>query len=259
MAFLLTIDVGNTNTVLGYFAGESLVATARVTTIRERTSDEHVLLLRELHAAKGLALPEVKNVIISSVVPSQEYPLKQAIKELFHFEAQVIAPGFRTGMRILYDMPQEVGADRIVNAVGAFERHGGPCIVVDFGTATTFDVVSPQGDYLGGVICPGAKISADALFTRAARLFRVDIGKPQKVVGKTTAWSIQSGLYWGTVAMSEGLIARLREENGWPDAKVVTTGGLATLFADASPDLATVDPDLTLHGLRILHDRNRKR
>lgn len=263
MGLLVALDAGNTNTVLGFFDGARLVATARLTTVRERTADEHVLLFQQVLAARGLAADAVSHVMVSSVVPSQDFPLRTACRDAFGVEATFVAPGIRTGMRILYDNPGEVGADRIVNAVAAFEVSGGPCIVVDFGTATTFDLVSSAGDYLGGVICPGPQISADALFTRAARLSRVDFLRPERIIGKTTKDSMQSGLFWGVVAQAEGLITRIREEHaaatGVAPEKigVITTGGLAPLFASASADLARVDPDLTLKGLRLLHERNR--
>lgn len=255
MGLLLALDVGNTNTVLGFFDGADLVATARVSTVRDRTADEHVLLLRQLVQARGRSLEEVVDVVAASVVPSQDFPLRAACRDAFGVDPLVVAPGIRTGMRILYDNPAEVGADRIVNAVAAVELYGTPCIVVDFGTATTFDVISASGDYLGGVICPGPGVSADALFTRAARLSRVDFLRPERVIGKTTAQSVQSGLYWGVLAQTEGLIQRIRAEMAVPDVKVVATGGLAPLFA-SSPELQAVDADLTLKGLKILHDRN---
>lgn len=256
-ALLVALDAGNTNTVLGFFDGETLVATARVTTVRERTSDEHVLLFRDLVAARKLSLDDVADVIVSSVVPSQDFPIRAACRDAFGVDPLFVAPGVRTGMKILYDHPSEVGADRIVNAVAAFEAVGGPCVVVDFGTATTFDVVSEKGEYLGGVICPGPRISADALFSRAARLSRVDFHRPDRIIGKTTAQSIQSGLFWGVVAMTEGLIARIKGELSLPDVKVVATGGLAPLFGAACPELTNIDSDLTLKGLRILYERNR--
>lgn len=256
MPLLVALDVGNTNTVLGFFEEDVLVATARITTIRERTADEFVLLLRELFAAKRRSLDEVEDVIVSSVVPSQDFPIRTACRDAFGVDPAFVAPGMKTGMKILYDHPAEVGADRIVNSIAAFEAYGGPLVVVDFGTATTYDVVSVAGEYLGGVICPGPRISADALFSRAARLSRVDFHRPERVIGKTTTQSVQAGLYWGVVAMTEGLIARIRAELG-QDVKVVATGGLAPLFASSCPELSHVDPDLTLRGLRILHDRNR--
>lgn len=256
MGLLLALDVGNTNTVIGFFQGEALVATARLTTVRERTSDEHSLFLRAVIEAKGRKVEEIDDVIVSSVVPSQDFPIRTACRDAFGIDPLFVAPGVKTGMKILYDHPSEVGADRIVNSVAAVAAYGAPCIVVDFGTATTFDVVTAAGDYLGGVICPGPGISADALFSRAARLSRVDLHRPEKVVGKNTAQSIQSGLYWGVLAQAEGLVARIRAELGEPKMRVVVTGGLAPLFSAASPDLALVDSDLTLRGLKILHDRN---
>lgn len=256
MGLLLALDVGNTNTVLGFFEGDGLVATARLTTVRDRTPDELALFLRAVIEGKGRAVAEVEDVIVSSVVPSQDFPIRSAGRDLFGIDPLFVAPGVKTGMRILYDHPSEVGADRIVNAVAAVARHGAPCIVVDFGTATTYDVVTASGDYLGGVICPGPGISADALFSRAARLSRVDLHRPERVVGKNTAQSIQSGLFWGVVAQAEGIVSRIRAELGEPRMKVVATGGLAPLFAAASPELAVVDSDLTLRGLKILHDRN---
>ena len=256
MGLLLALDVGNTNTVIGFFDGDALVATARLTTVRDRTSDEHALFLRAVIEAKGRKTAEIDDVIVSSVVPPQDFPIRAACREAFGIDPLFVAPGVKTGMKILYDHPSEVGADRIVNAVAAVAAYGKPCIVVDFGTATTFDVVTASGDYLGGVICPGPGISADALFSRAARLSRVDLHRPDRVVGKNTAQSIQSGLFWGVLAQAEGLVARIRAEMGEPEMKVVVTGGLAPLFATSSPDLALVDPDLTLRGLKILHDRN---
>ena len=256
MGLLLALDVGNTNTVIGFFDGDALVATARLTTVRDRTSDEHALFLRAVIEAKGRKTAEIDDVIVSSVVPPQDFPIRAACREAFGIDPLFVAPGVKTGMKILYDHPSEVGADRIVNAVAAVAAYGKPCIVVDFGTATTFDVVTASGDYLGGVICPGPGISADALFSRAARLSRVDLHRPDRVVGKNTAQSIQSGLFWGVLAQAEGLVARIRAEMGEPEMKVVVTGGLAPLFATSSPDLVLVDPDLTLRGLKILHDRN---
>src|SRR5512140_586900 len=234
MGLLLALDVGNTNAVIGFFEGDSLVATARLTTVRDRTSDEHALFLRAVIEARGRKVGEIDDVIVSSVVPPQDFPIRAACREAFGIDPLFVAPGVKTGMKILYDHPSEVGADRIVNAVAAVAAYGKPCIVVDFGTATTFDVVTASGDYLGGVICPGPGISADALFSRAARLYRVDIHRPEKVIGRNTAQSIQSGLYWGVLAQAEGLIARIRAELGEPEMKVVVTGGLAPLFAASS-------------------------
>ena len=242
---LLAVDVGNTNTVLGLFEGRELTAHWRLTTRRESTSDEIVLSVRGLLASIG-----------HTGVPSLKFPMKQALRQVTEREPLFVEPGIRTGMPILYDTPQEVGADRIVNAVAAHARLGGPCIVVDFGTATTFDVVSARGEYAGGVIVPGISISAEALFERAARLWRVEIRRPEKVIGKTTAASIQSGLYFGYLSLVDGLIDRIsREMNASP--RVIATGGLAELFGGGSDKIETVDPLLTLDGLLLVHERNR--
>ena len=235
MGLLLALDVGNTNTVIGFFQGDGLVATARLTTVRERTSDEHSLFLRAVIEGKGRKVEEIDDVIVSSVVPSQDFPIRTACRDAFGIDPLFVAPGVKTGMKILYDHPSEVGADRIVNAVAAVAAHGAPCIVVDFGTATTFDVVTAAGDYLGGVICPGPGISADALFSRAARLSRVDLHRPEKVVGKNTAQSIQSGLFWGVLAQAEGLVARIRAELGEPKMKVVVTLSLIHISEPTRP------------------------
>jgi type III pantothenate kinase len=189
-------------------------------------------------------------------VPSLGFPIRQAFKEIFGKEPAFVEPGIKTGMPILYDVPQEVGADRIVNAVAAHARLGGPCIVVDFGTATTFDVVTAKGEYAGGVIVPGVGISAEALFERAARLWRVEIRRPDRVVGKTTAGSIQSGLYFGYLSLVDGVIDRIEKEIG-AKPRVIATGGLAQLYGGGSERIEEVDPLLTLTGLRLIHERNR--
>jgi type III pantothenate kinase len=253
---LLAVDVGNTNTVLGLFEGRELTAHWRLTTRRESTSDEIVLSVRGLLASVGHTGELPMDVIVASVVPSLKFPMKQALRQITGREPLFVEPGIRTGMPILYDTPQEVGADRIVNAVAAHARLGGPCIVVDFGTATTFDVVTARGEYAGGVIVPGISISAEALFERAARLWRVEIRRPERVVGKTTAASIQSGLYFGYLSLVDGLIDRIsREMNASP--RVIATGGLAELFGGGSDKIETVDPLLTLDGLLLVHERNR--
>ena len=253
---LLAVDVGNTNTVLGLFAGRELTAHWRLTTRRESTSDEIVLSVRGLLASVGHTGDLPIDVIVASVVPSLKFPMKQALRQVTDREPLFVEPGIRTGMPILYDTPQEVGADRIVNAVAAHARLGGPCIVVDFGTATTFDVVTARGEYAGGVIVPGISISAEALFERAARLWRVEIRRPDKVIGKTTAASIQSGLYFGYLSLVDGLIDRIsREMNASP--RVIATGGLAELFGGGSEKIETVDPLLTLDGLLLVHERTR--
>ena len=252
---LLAVDVGNTNTVLGLYEGETLRRHWRLTTRRESTSDEVALSVRGLLADVGLA-QDRPAVIVASVVPSLRFPLRQAFRQLFGAEPLFVEPGVKTGMPILYDVPQEVGADRIVNAVAAYARYGGACIVVDFGTATTFDVVTARGEYAGGVIVPGIAISAEALFERAARLWRVEIRRPEQVIGKTTAASVQSGLYFGYLSLVDGVIARIEAELGLRP-RVIATGGLAELFGGGSERIEEIDPLLTLTGLRLIHDRNR--
>ena len=253
---LLVIDVGNTNIVYGLFDGDKLVHQWRVESGRGRTADEYAVVLWQLCQMYDVAVKDVHAAILASVVPSLTEPMIDLVKRAFGHEAMVVGPGIRTGMAILYENPREVGADRIVNAVAAFEKSKGGVIVVDFGTATTFDCVTPKGEYLGGVIAPGIQISADALFSRAAKLPRVEIAKPAKVVGRNTLASMQSGLVYGYVGLVDGLVERLLGELGYPCA-VIATGGLAPLIAPLSKSIGEVDEMLTLVGLRILYERNR--
>jgi type III pantothenate kinase len=253
---LLALDVGNTHTVLGVFEGNHLRANWRIATSSEATADELGVLLRSLFAGDGIDPSGIEGIIVSSVVPDLDAVHRRLARGRFGLEPLFVEPGVRTGVPILYDNPHEVGADRIVNAVAAVSRHGAPVIVVDFGTATTFDVVSPRGEYLGGVIAPGLGISADALFDRAARLVRVDIRKPPRgVIGRNTMESIQSGLFYGYADLVEGIVARLRAELG-ARAPIVATGGLAHVFENEIASIDAVDPDLALQGLRIIWEKN---
>ncbi len=253
---LLAIDVGNTNIVYGVFDGENLVHKFRVESARGRTADEYTIALRALLDLHGVGPERIDAAILACVVPSLTEPMLSLVRTAFGREAVVVGPGIRTGMAILIENPREVGADRIADAVAGFDRAKGGVVVVDFGTSTNFDVVTPKGEYLGGVLAPGLQISADALFARAAKLPRVEIAKPAKVVGKNTVHAMQSGIVYGYVGLVDGLVERILGEVGFP-CSVIATGGLASLIAPLSRTITDVDDELTLIGLRILHERNR--
>lgn len=253
---LLVFDVGNTNIVLGVFDDSRLVVDWRLSTARHRTADEYGMLLRDLFESQGLTFSRVKAVVLSSVVPPLNFPLEQMCKKYFGFQPLIVGPGIKTGMPIKYENPREVGADRIVNAVAGYEIYGGPLIIVDFGTATTFCAISERGEYLGGAIAPGIGISTEALFARAAKLPRVEITKPPTVIGKTTVNSMQSGIFYGFVGQVDEIARRIKQELKG-DPTVVATGGLADLIFTESKMIDKVDHLLTLTGLRIIYERNK--
>ncbi len=262
---LLALDVGNTNTVLALYnldaeGPSELVANWRVTTQKTQTADEFGVLIISLLGLHKIEASAVTGVIISSVVPPLDSTLRRVSERYFKIKPLFVEPGIKTGMPLLIDNPAELGADRAANGVAAFERYGGPCVIVDFGTATTFDVVSAKGEFLGGVIAPGLGISADALFSRAAKLARVNIKKPAKVIGTSTVTNLQSGIFYGYIGLVDGILARIVEElrglGAAPPPTIVATGGLANLIADDSKYITRVDHLLTLDGLRIIYRRN---
>lgn len=253
---LLAIDIGNTNIVLGLFEERELVHHWRIGTRRDGTTDEYGILLKSLFDVAGKSRSVVTGVVIASVVPPLQPVFEEMAPSFFQVNPVVVGPGIRTGMPILYDNPREVGADRIVNAVAAYETYGGPAIVVDFGTATTFDAISARGEYLGGVIAPGIGISAEALFERAAKLPRVDIVHPKGVIGKNTVASMQAGLFYGHLGLVDEIVRRMVKEME-RDPVVIGTGGLAHLILAESETVQQIDPLLSLKGLQILYDRNR--
>ena len=261
---LLTLDVGNSNTVLGLFAGPEssppgkLVADWRITTPNRQTADEIGVLLRSLFSLRNLNTHDVTGIAVSSVVPPLDPTLRDVCEQVFHCRPLFVEPGVKTGVPVLTDNPNEAGADRIVNCVAAYELLGGPAIVVDLGTATTFDVVSRKGEFLGGAIAPGLGISAEALFSRAARLTRVEVKKPPKIIGTNTTDNIQIGLYYGYIGLVDGILERMLKELG-PETRTVATGGLATLIAPDCRYVQRVEPMLTLNGLRLIWERNQDR
>ena len=254
---LLVIDIGNTNTSLGVFDGATLVAHWRLTTVRSRTGDEWGVLSRNLFALDGLDFKSIDAIAIASVVPPLNFTLKRMAEVYFHLTPLFIDHTIDTGVPILYQPASDVGADRIVDAVAAIKKYGAPCIVVDFGTATTFDAINSKGEYLGGVITPGITISSDALFERAAKLPRVEIKRPLNVIGSSTVEAMQSGLYHGYVGLVDGILKRMIDELGG-NVHVIATGGLAPLIATGSEFIEQVDETLTLEGLRLVYERTKR-
>lgn len=257
---LLVLNVNNTNTVIALYPIENgatgpLRATWRISTRQGQTADEYGILIRNLLEAEGVRRSEVTGIVIASVVPPIDWILRQFCERYFDPKPLFIEPGVKTGLPILIDNPGELGADRVGNCVGAYHLYGGPCIVVDFGTATNFDVISRKGEFLGGAIAPGMNISAEALFARAARLPRVEIKRPQKVIGTNTIDNLQIGLFYGHIALVDGILERMMAELG-PETKCVATGGLARLIADESKYISEVNETLTLEGLRLVYERN---
>ncbi len=258
---LLALDVGNTNTTLGLYRldGENpeLAAHWRVTTQRAQTVDEYGVFFVNLFEMHGMAPSQVEDIIIASVVPPLDPTLRQVCETYFHIQPMFVEPGIKTGIQLLIDNPSELGADRVADCVAAYARYGGPCIVVDFGTATKFEVISARGEYLGGAIAPGLGLSAEALFSRAARLSRVEIKRPPKVIATNTVGHLQSGLFFGYIGLVDGILERIIAELG-QQPRIVASGGLARMVASDSRYIHEIDEMLTLDGLRILFERNRE-
>ena len=253
---LLVVDVGNTNTVLGLFDGDTLVHDWRIRTVVDHTVDEYGMLIYNLYKSSKIGAKRISDIIISCVVPPMLNILEPLCRKYFHLKPLIVGPGVKTGMPIYYDNPKEVGADRIVNAVAAFEKYRRDLIIVDFGTATTFDYISAKGEYMGGCIAPGIMISSEALFERAAKLPRVELSKPKSIIAKDTVSSMQAGIIYGYAGLVDGIARRMQAE-ARGDPMVVATGGLAKIVAPETKTIAVVDDMLTLEGLRLIHLRNK--
>ncbi len=254
---LLVINVGNTNIILGVYDGKKLLAHWRLGTVKERTSDEFGAFFMDFFRNENLEVSGIEAVVIASVVPPIMYSLEHAVRKYIKTEPILIGPGIKTGINIKYENPRELGADRIVNAVAACEIYGGPVIVVDFGTATTFNAISSKGEFLGGVICPGIKISAEALFQRTAKLPRIELSKPESVIGRNTAVSMQAGIFHGYVGQVNHIVNKIKKEMKEEKIRVIATGGLARLIASEAESIDEINGHLTLEGLRIIYEKNK--
>lgn len=253
---ILTLDVGNTNIKTALFDGEEMATYFRISTNRSMSSDEYGILLANLFAHNGIDMKAVEGIVMSSVVPSINFTMEHMCRTYFHMDPMLIGPGIKTGINIKYDNPRELGSDRIANAVAAYTLYGGPCIFIDFGTATSFGALSAKGEFLGGAICPGLKLAAEALVEKAAKLPRFELQKPDSVIGRNTVTNLQSGIVYGYVGQVTYLIKKMREELSAPNAKVIATGGLALLVADETDSIDVLDGILTLKGLRLIYERN---
>ena len=253
---LLVFDVGNSNIVMGTYEGKKLLRHWRISTDRQKTGDEYGMLINSLFAYQNIRMEQVEAIIISSVVPPLMVPMIKMCERYFHIHPLVVGPGIKTGFRISYENPREIGADRIVNVAGAFEQYGGPLIVIDIGTATTFDVVAPNGDFLGGVIAPGLSSSADALFQRAARLPRIELVTPKRIISRNTVSGMQAGIIYGYVGQIDEIVRRMKKEMGYDEIRVIATGGYARMISRESKTIDKIDHFLTLTGLRVLYERN---
>jgi len=256
---ILVIDIGNTNITLGVFHGEELLGTFRMMTKQPRTSDEYGIMLKELVERQGILSTDINAAIVSSVVPDIMHSFGSAMIKYFSIRPMIVSAGIKTGIRIKTENPKQVGADRIVDAVAAYTLHGGPVIVIDFGTATTYDVVGPDGTFEAAVIAPGIRTSAQAMWGQAAMLPAVEIKKPESVLGKETVASMQAGIVFGQIGQTEYIVERIRRESGYRNAKVIASGGLGKIIAPETDIIDIYDPQLTLKGLRIIYEKNRKR
>lgn len=254
---IFVLDAGNTDIVLGVYRGKELVDFWRISTDKNKTSDEYKILIYQFFQYNNLNIEDIKDVVIASVVPNIMYSLEGAIKKLFNITPLIVGPGIKTGVNIKYDDPTEVGADRIVNAIAAYEKYGGPLIIVDFGTATTFCVISEKGEYLGGAIAPGIQISSDVLFEKAAKLPKIELIKPKKIIGKNTVNSMQAGIIYGYAGLVEYIVKKMKEEIKDKSTKVIATGGFVTFVVSEATCIDIVDRFLSLEGLNIIYERNK--